>query len=118
MALIESEMPINKVGSLVQEDAHRIWTIFNHWIGRAYAADAPCVPKKLGIDETSSKKGHEYMTVAVDLEERRVIHVTEGKDIKTVAPVKDYLELKTIDIEHLSMDMSPSFISGSMKFFS
>lgn len=121
MALIESEMPVNKVGKLLDEDAHRIWTIFNHWIGRAYAADAPSVPKKLGIDETSSKKGHAYVTVAVDMDERRVIHVTEGKDIKAVAAIKDYLISKAIDVkevEHASMDMSPSFISGVMKYFS
>lgn len=120
MALIESEMPINKVGKLLNEDAHRIWTIFNHWIGKAYVADAPSVPKTLGIDETSSKKGHEYVTVAVDMEERRVIHVTEGKDIAAVSAVKDYLASKEIsakDVEHISMDMSPSFISGAMKFF-
>lgn len=120
MALIEGEMPINKVGKLLNEDAHRIWTIFNHWIGRAYAADKPKVPEKLGLDETSSKKGHEYVTVAVDLDEKRVIHVAEGKDIKAVAAVKDYLESKAIDVnrvKHASMDMSPSFISGTMKHF-
>ena len=120
MALIESEMPVNKVGKLLNENAHRIWTIFNHWVGQAYAADKPNVPVKLGIDETSRKKGHEYVTVAVDLDERRVIHVTEGKDIKAVSAIKEYLESKEIDvkrIEHTSMDMSPSFISGSMRFF-
>ena len=32
MGLIESEMPVNKVGQLLGEDAHRLWTIFNYWI--------------------------------------------------------------------------------------
>ena len=32
MTLIESEMPVNKIGQLVHEDAHRLWTIFNYWI--------------------------------------------------------------------------------------
>jgi len=120
MALIESEMPVNKVGQLLNEDAHRIWTIFNHWIGRAYAANMPTVPNKLGLDETSRTKGHEYVTVAVDIDERKVLHVTDGKDIKAVAAIKNYLESKAIDvkqIKHTSMDMSPSFIAGSRKFF-
>ncbi len=30
MALIEREMPVNKVGQLLGENTHRIWTIFNH----------------------------------------------------------------------------------------
>lgn len=57
MALIESEMPVNKVGAIINEDAHRLWTIFNYWVGRAYTADEPNTPKKLGIDETSRRKG-------------------------------------------------------------
>jgi transposase len=120
MALIESEMPVNKIGELLNENAHRLWTIFNHWIGISYAADMPSIPKKLGIDETSRKKGHEYVTIAVELDERRVIHVTEGKDKAAVEGIKDYLELKKVDttqVSHASMDMSPSFISGVMECF-
>ncbi len=68
MALIENEMPINKVGKILLEDAHRIWTIFNYWIKRAYNADKPKTPRALGLDETSCKKGHSYVTLAVNLD--------------------------------------------------
>ena len=120
MALIESEMPVNKIGELINENAHRLWTIFNYWISRAYNADAPKTPKKLGLDETSKKKGHDYVTLAVDLDERRVLHVTEGKDKNAVKAVKTYLESKGIDVNKVrdaSMDMSPSFISGVTEYF-
>jgi transposase len=120
MALIESEMPVNKIGELIHENAHRLWTVFNYWISRAYNADAPKTPKKLGFDETSKKKGHDYVTLAVDLDERRVLHVTEGKDKNAVKAVKNYLESKGIDVKKVrdaSMDMSPSFISGVTEFF-
>ncbi len=60
MALIEREMPVNKVGQLLGENAHRIWTIFNHWIGLAYQADDPTAVTQLGFDETSRRKGHNY----------------------------------------------------------
>ena len=115
MALIEKEMPINKVGELLNEDPHRIWTIFNYWIEKAYAADKPVAPAKLGLDETSKRKGHNYITLAVNLDERRVIHVVEGKDKDTVVLIIKYLESKGVNIKkvlHASMDMSPSFISG------
>ncbi len=115
MALIEKEMPINKIGELLHEDAHRIWTIFNYWLGKAYAADEPVAPEKLGLDETSKRKGHDYITLAVNLDERRVIHVVEGKGKETVQSIKKYLESKGVaidDVLHASMDMSPSFISG------
>jgi transposase len=120
MALIESEMPVNKIGNLIHENAHRLWTIFNYWINRAYDADEPKTPKKLGLDETSKKKGHAYVTLAVDLDERRVLHVSEGKDKKAVEAVKTYLESKGIDVDKVrdaSMDMSPSFISGVLEYF-
>ena len=120
MALIESEMPVNKIGELINENAHRLWTIFNYWISRAYSADQPKTPKKLGLDETSKKKGHDYVTLAVDLDERRVLHVTEGKDKNAVKAVRTYLESKGIDVNEVrdaSMDMSPSFISGVAVYF-
>ena len=94
MALIEREMPVNKVGQLLGENAHRIWTIFNHWIGLAYQADDPSTVTQLGFDETSRRKGHNYVTVAVDLEAHRVLHVVKGKDSNTIKEIKDYLEPK------------------------
>ncbi len=87
---------------------------------RALSADKPTKLKKLGMDETSSRKGHRYVTLAVDLDERRVVHVTEGKDKATVKAVKEHLESKGLDIKqvkHASMDMSPSFISGVNEYF-
>ena len=120
MALIESEMPINKIGQLIKENPHRLWTIFNYWIKRAYDADEPRRLKKLGLDETSKKKGHDYITLAVDLDERRVLHITEGKDKKAIKAVKLYLESKGVNVNKVmdvSMDMSPSFISGVTEYF-
>jgi transposase len=115
MALIEKEMPINKIGELLHENPHRIWTIFNYWLEKAYTADKPSTPDKLGLDETSKRKGHDYITLAVNLDERRVIHIAEGKDKEAVKSIREYLEFKNININnvlHASMDMSPSFISG------
>jgi transposase len=120
MALIEREMPVNKIGQLLGEDAHRIWTIFNHWIGLAYQADDPTGVTQLGFDETSRRKGHTYLTVAVDMEERRVLHVVKGKDSNTIKEIGDYLAMKGMDkkqITQASIDLSPAFISGIRKHF-
>jgi transposase len=79
LALIEREMPVNRVAEILKVNPQRIWTIFNHWISKARAADDPSMLTKLGVDETTTKKGHHYVTLGVDLDEGRVIHVTEGK---------------------------------------
>jgi len=120
MALIEREMPVNKVGQLLDEGPHRMWTIFNHWLGLAYQADDPSTVTQLGFDETSRRKGHHYVTVAVDLEQRRVVHVVEGKDSKTLEAIKGYLKTKGVDpkqITQASIDLSPAFICGIREHF-
>ncbi len=86
----------------------------------AYQSDDPSSVTQLGFDETSRRKGHQYVTVAVDLEERRVIHVVEGKDAKTIEDIKDYLCTKQVEpdqITEASIDLSPAFISGIKKNF-
>jgi transposase len=71
MHLIECEMPIIKVGDTVSEYPNRFWTIFNFWSIKAYNTTDHSQVTQVGIDETSSKKRHNYITitVGVDLKE-------------------------------------------------
>ena len=120
LALIEREMPVNRVAEILKVNPQRIWTIFNHWISKAKAADDPGTITKLGVDETSTKKGHHYVTLGVDLDEARVIHVTEGKGKATLQSIQQHLENKGVDkeqVEQISMDLSPSFIAGAAESF-
>jgi len=76
--------------------------------------------RKLGIDETSTKKGHQYITTAVDMESREVVHVVEGKGKKSIDSIKTYLESKDCpanQIKEVSLDMSAAFIAGSLESF-
>lgn len=115
MSLIENEMPVNKVGKLLGEHPNRIWRIFNYWIDLAYSKDDPSKATKLGFDETSRRKGHSYITVGVDLDKNRVLHVVKGKDAGTIKDIQEYLESKGVlssQITQASIDLSPAFISG------
>ena len=49
LALIEREMPVNRVAEILKVNPQRIWTIFNHWISKAKAADDPSALTKLGV---------------------------------------------------------------------
>jgi len=120
MSLIEREMPVNRVAETLGVNAQRIWTLFNHWVGKARQADDPSCVSRLGIDETSTKKGHNYVTLAVDLDTSRVVHVVEGKGKETLNDIQQYLESKGVPRRHvtqLSMDLSPSFIAGAGESF-
>lgn len=115
MHLIESEMPINKVGATLSVYPKRIWTIFNFWINNAYTEADHSTIEEIGIDETSSKKGHSYVTIGVDLSKNSVFRAVIGKDAKTVTEIKDYLETKGSikeQIKQVSIDLSPAFIAG------
>ena len=120
MCLIEQEMPVNKAGKLLKEYPNRLWTIFNYWISIAYNDADHSNIETLGIDETSSKKGHDYLTVAMDMNNSNVVHVTEGKGAATITQIADYLDSKGTSrdaINQVCIDLSPSFISGVTKEF-
>ena len=46
----------------------------------------------IGIDETSRKKGHEYITLVVDNKDSRVIFACEGKDSSTISNFRKDLQ--------------------------
>lgn len=115
MLLLENEMPVNKAARILKVYPHRLWTIFNYWINLAISQDNQKGVTSIGIDETSRKKGHDYLTVAVDLSEKRVVFVTKGKDETTIDRLKEHLGNKEVlskQIEHVGIDMSPAFIKG------
>jgi transposase len=69
----------------------------------------------IGLDETSRAKGHEYITLFVDLQQRRTIFITEGKDNLTVARFAYDFQNHNGSIKkikNVSCDMSPAFIKG------
>jgi transposase len=115
MLLIEYEMPVNKVASTLRVVAHRLWRVFNFWVKDARQKDNLAEVKQIGIDETSAKKGHDYVTVCADLERRRVIHVSEGREATVVADLANAIEEKKGDVKeisHVAIDMSPAYIAG------
>ena len=119
MLLIEYEMPVNKVASTLRVVAHRLWRVFNFWVKDAIKEDNLESVKQVGIDETSSKKGHDYVTVCVDLEKRRVIHVSQGRESTVVSELTTALTQRQGDtkaISHVAIDMSPSYIAGVTEY--
>ena len=120
MLLIELEMPVKKAAFLVKEYDMRIWRILNYWVSKSYQADDQSNINFIGIDETSTTKGHNYVTLGVDMEARRVLFATPGKDSSTIERFHDHLLEKGCDtkqIKHACIDMSPAFIGGLIKHF-
>jgi transposase len=66
----------------------------------------------LGIDEFSIKKGHEYMTVVVDLETGRIVHAVEGRNKESIIPFLRKLARRANHLTAIAMDMSGPYESA------
>lgn len=91
-------MPVRAMSKIVKEHDTRLWRILDHYVEEARReADCSSV-REVGIDETSSKRGHNYVTLFVDLEEPRTLFITEGKDASTLSRFKEDLESHKGDV--------------------
>jgi transposase len=66
----------------------------------------------LSIDEFSIRKGHNYMTIFVDIRTGRIIHAVEGRSKADIAPFLRKLAKKAKNLKAIAMDMSGSFASA------
>ena len=114
MALAK-EMPISRIGEVVGEHDTRIWRVVRHHVSEAHAKKSFAHVTKLGCDETSSRKGHNYVTVFADMDGGDVLFATEGRDSGTVKAFAEDLarhEAMPEQIREVTIDMSPAFIRG------
>ena len=114
MALVKS-MPVQTTARMVGEHDTRIWRIIHHYVDSARAASDHSAVSRIGVDETAARRGHDYVSLFVDMDHRRVLFATPGKDAATIEAFVEDLKIhggKGESIKDVSMDMSPAFISG------
>jgi len=110
-----SSMPINSVAKLVGVNDNKIWEMLNRYIKVTRAKEEYSHIDAIGMDETSRAKGHDYITLFVDLKAKRTIFVAKGKSAQTLHDFKEDFETHngdTNNIKNVSCDMSPAFIKG------
>lgn len=108
-------MPVNQVGELINESDDKLWRMLDSYVETARDYEDFSELTLIGVDETSKKKHHDYISLFVDLDKRKTIFITEGKSSKTVKDFVEDLELhggNADDIKGVSCDMSPAFIKG------
>jgi transposase len=113
--ILADDMPISKIAALLGEDDERIMRVVTHYVEEARANEKYDDVVEIGIDETSSRKGHNYITVVIDLKKKKVIFVTEGKDNTTVKRFVEDFEKHGGDIDNIKSvcsDLSAAFIKG------
>ena len=110
-----SAMPVKAVARIVDEHDTRLWRVVHHYVDEGRARTDASEVTKVAIDETAARRGHDYITLFVDIDQARVLFATEGKDAVTVAAFAQDLAAHGGDpnaIEEVCIDMSPAFIKG------
>jgi transposase len=111
-------MPVAPVAALVGEEDKRIWRIVHHYVDQAVEAQDLSGVEQVGIDDTSFRRGQDYVTVFADLGERRAVYVTEGRDQGTVEHFAGFLEGhggKAENVTEVCQDMSAAYRAGVME---
>lgn len=111
-----SAMPVRTVAKMVGEHDTRLWRVLHHYVDQARARTDASAVTRVAIDETAARRGHDYITLFVDIDQARVLFATDGKDAGTVAAFADDLAAHGGDaaaVEEVCIDMSPAFIKGT-----
>jgi len=118
--MLAPQMPFAATARIVGISDHRVTAICRRYVALALELADFSQVKALAIDETSRARGHDYITLAADATERRVLAVAEGREAKTVAAIATELAEQGCppeQIESVSIDMSPAFIKGCSEQF-
>jgi transposase len=116
MSLVR-EMPVNAISRIFNITDTRIWRMVHYYTDKARSMENYSEVTRVGFDETSVKKGHnDYISLFYDMDERRLLFGTRGKDNLTVKAFTDDLIAHGGDplkITDAAIDMSGAFIKGT-----
>ena len=116
---LSKHLPVAAIARMVDEHGTRLWKILHHYVEVARSRQDLSAVDAIGMDETS-RKGHNYITIAVDLKRRNVLYVTEGKDHEMVGCfVEDFRAhgASTENVGVITCDMSLGFRKGILENF-
>jgi transposase len=115
IVLLAQQMPFSVVAKMTGLSWHHVHAICARYVDDAVDLIDLSDVTAVSIDETSCRRGHEYVTIVADEAKRRVVFVTEGKDAATIAAFGSHLSShggKPDQITNVCIDMSPAFIKG------
>jgi transposase len=110
------QMPIAPLAQMAREHDTRVWRVIEHHVNISRSTLDFSEVKKVGMDETSARRGQDYVSIFMDLDQHRVMFATRGRDSTTVkafaADLTEHGGKPKTQIQQVSCDMSPAFIKG------
>jgi len=113
--LLVDEMAVSAAAKTLGIHDTRLWRLLNHYVNKAHSEADWSEVERVGVDETSRRKGHRYVTCFVDLASGFLLYMTEGRDAATVERFTLQLpehQSSAAAIKEVAMDMSQAFQSG------
>jgi transposase len=116
------EMPVLAAARIIGITDTRLWRIVEHYVGRAMDGLDLSHLAAFAFDETAAKRGHNYVTIFIDLDRKTdpVVFATPGKGKATVAAFRAHLLAhggKPKRIREVVCDMSPAFLAAAKSQF-
>jgi transposase len=109
------DMPVAALARMVGEHDTRVWRIIHHYVDEARAAADFSDVTRVGMDEKASRRGHNYVTLFVDLDESRLLFATETRESTTLAEFRADLERHgglAGQVREFCLDMWPAYLKG------
>ena len=94
--------------------------MIQHYVERARAQVSHAGVRRVGVEETSLRRGHNYLTLFADLDTSRVLYVAEGREAETFREFRDDLLEhggSQDGIREICMDMPPGYRKGKRDHF-
>jgi transposase len=115
--ILAREMPVAAAARFMGITDKRLWRILQHYVARAVGALDLGSVRAVGLDETASKRGHNYVTVFIDMDraDKPVIFATPGKGKACVAAFRTFLlshRGEPTRVAEVVCDMSPAFLAA------
>lgn len=108
-------LPVRQAAQMLRVRDKQLWRRIEHYVSEARAKQDMSSVQLVGIDETSMKRGQDYITVAHDLDEKRLLFAVHGRDHDAVEKFAVDLEehgAKRTAIAHACIDMSAAYAKG------
>ena len=120
--LLVAQMPVLAASRLMGVTDTRLWRVLRFYVEQARTRVDMSQVSAVAVDETSSRKGHTYVSIFADPrpDERKVLFVTDGKDQTTFDRFVEDLVAHGGAAEHVTdivADMSAAFAAGAAKCF-
>ena len=114
--LIAEGMSLSGVSRRLSIGDKRVARIVKRHVSQALVTQSLGKVKALSVDETSTRKGHNYFTIMSDRKAKKVVGVAVGKDKEAFAHALIDMEIRggsREDVRTITMDMSKSYISAA-----